>query len=87
MAVGVGERRGDRALCEAGHLVEHGARGVGVQVPVTATGQDVAQRQHLEEVELDVTHIGDVVARRMCHSPECGGPAKTYATVTCADLR
>ena len=64
MAVGVGERFGDRPFGQPGDLVEHGANGVSVEVAVSAGIQNASQSEHLEEVELDITHVGDVVPHR-----------------------
>ena len=62
VAVGIGERFGDGALREPGDLVEHGAHGVGVEIAVAARVQNLGQVQDFEQVELDVTNVGDVVA-------------------------
>ncbi len=64
MTVGGGERLRDRSLGETGDLVEHGAHGVDVEVAVATGVQHAAQSEHLEEVEFDIAHVGDVVPHR-----------------------
>ena len=62
MPVGVLEGLGELVLRQAGDLLEHLARGVGVDLLVGADPQDVAATEHLEEVELDVAQVALVVA-------------------------
>ena len=69
VAVGSGERFGHRALRQPGDLVEHRAHRVGIEIAVAARSENVAELQHLEQVELDVTDIGDVVAQRQFPPP------------------
>ena len=62
VAVGVGERLGERALGQLRRLVEHLAYGLAVEVTELAGRQRLLQLQHLEKVELEITHIALVVA-------------------------
>ncbi len=61
VAVGIGERFGDGTLREPRDLAEHGAHGVGVEIAVAARVENLGQVQDVEQVELDVTKVGDVV--------------------------
>ena len=65
VAVGSGERLGHRTLRQSGDLVEHRAHRVDVEIAVAARSENVAEIQHLEQVEFDVTDIGDVVPQRI----------------------
>ena len=62
VAVGVGERLGQRPLGQPRRLVEHLSHGLAVEVTELAGGQHLLQVEHLEEVELQVTHVALVVA-------------------------
>ncbi len=61
IAIGVGERVGDRALCQPQHLGEHSVRGFGIQIAVRARIQQRVDTQHLEQVELDIPKVRLVV--------------------------
>ena len=61
VAVGVGERFGERALGQLRRLVEHLSYGLAVEVTELAGCQRLLQLQHLEKVELEVAHIALVV--------------------------
>jgi len=67
VAVGLGERLGQRTLGEALHLGEHAARGDFVEVGELAGAQPLAEPEHLEEGELDVAEVALVVAHRLAH--------------------
>ena len=86
VAVGRGERLGQRTLRQPGDLVEHRAHRVDIEIAVATRSENVAEIQHLEQVELDVTDIGDVVAQgiflRLANWRKCGGAGRRYATVT-----
>jgi hypothetical protein len=58
VAVGVGERFGDRVMSRA--TVEHGAHRTRRD---SRPSREFRQVQDFEQVELDVTNIGDVVAQ------------------------
>ena len=62
VAVGVGERLGDRSLGQAGDLAQHVAGGVGVQVAEGALAERLVEAEHLEEVEFLVTDVALVMA-------------------------
>ena len=91
VAVGSGERFGHRPLRQSGDLVEHRAHRVEIEIAVAARSENVVELQHLEQVELDVTDIGDVVPQRislrLANWRKCGGAGKTYASVTRRNLR
>ena len=57
VAVAVGKRIGDRALGQPGHLGEHFARGVGIEVGVLAFAERLVDAEHLEQVEFLVTDV------------------------------
>ncbi len=57
----VGEGRGDRAFCQSRYFRKNVAHSVGVEVPVCAGIQQFADPEHLEQIELDITHVAFVV--------------------------
>ena len=57
----VGEGRGDRAFCQSRYFRKNVAHSVGVEVPVSAGIQQFADPEHLEQIELDITHVAFVV--------------------------
>ena len=67
IAVGVGERLGDRPLGEPADLVENAAGGLLVHVGVRFRAEQFLPVQDLEEVELDVPEVALEVPH--CHSP------------------
>ena len=62
VAVAVGERFGDRTLGQPGHLAEHLAGGVDVQIGVLALAERLVEAEDLEQVEYLVTNVALVVA-------------------------
>ena len=62
IAVSVGERFGDRPLGQSGHLAEHLAGGVDVDIGVVARTENLVESEDLEKVEFLVTNVALVVA-------------------------
>ena len=69
VAVGLGERVGQRALCEVVHLPQHVDGGLAVEIAELTTREDLIEFQHLEEVELEVAEIALVMphCRILCN--------------------
>jgi hypothetical protein len=61
VAVGVGERVGNRPLCQPSDLAEHRAHRVDIEIAIAPRTDNVAESEHLEQVEFKVTNVGDVV--------------------------
>jgi hypothetical protein len=61
VAVGVDEARGELVLGQPRHLAEDVLGGLDVEVGVDPLAEDVLATENLEEVELDVAHVGLVV--------------------------
>ena len=62
VAVGLGERLGDRALGQPGDLREHLADGVLVEIGERALAENLVDAEDLEQVEYLVTDVALVVA-------------------------
>ena len=75
VAVGLGERLGDGALGLLCRLVEHLSHRFGVQIAELAGRQDLFQVEHLEEVELEITHVALVVTHGCAFRDRTAPPA------------
>ena len=76
VAVGVGERRGQRTLGELADLGQHTVGGRGVHLLERPGAEAVLGVEELEEVELEVAEVGGVVAHCAglpCSVPVSGG--------------
>ncbi|SKX65793.1 Uncharacterised protein [Mycobacteroides abscessus subsp. abscessus] len=61
IAVALGERIGDDALCQVLHLAEHVDSGLVVEIAELSGLEDLVEFEHVEEVELQVAHIALVM--------------------------
>ena len=63
VAVGEGERLGDRAFREAGGFGQNRSGRVLVEVAIVPGAENSADIENLEQVELDIANVGDVMAQ------------------------
>jgi hypothetical protein len=61
-AVGGGKRLGDRALGKADNFGEHRSGGDAVELAARTRIKEGSERQHFEQVELDVAQVGFVMS-------------------------
>lgn len=86
MPIAFGERLGQRSLGQVRRLSKHLADRRPVEVPKLPGGQHLLQVEHLEEVELEITHVALVVThdrRLTCGYAICEPkPSPVYPSVT-----